>query len=523
MHFQRLTMKTILGIRHSRWQALFLLGPLLLVVGLSAGIISGTWGALPLGLVIAGLALISLWFLLGDWLRKGVWSRRSTQVSTNALISVLAFATILGLLNVVALRYPARLDVTEKQFLSLAPQSQQVLKNLRQPVNVTVFDAQPEPRMQMLLEEYERLGRDRFQFQFVDPQAQPGLAQRYGVKNPGEIVLESGQRVEPLEEKFSEANLTAALQRLTSDRRSQIYFTQGHGELPLQGGQGSLSKVLQALQAENLLTQPLNLLQQQIPQDGRVVVVAGAKQAFLNAEVSLLENYLRRGGSLLLLIDPETQTRLEPLLQAWKVELDRRLIVDASGAGQLVGLGPAVPLVTQYGQHPITQDFEAGAVSFFPLAQAVDVKPAPGLKATPLLFTGEQSWGERNPNSAELQFDPERDRKGPLTLGVALRRPAAEDQSAAQPRAESRLVVIGDSDFATDGLFGQGLNGSLILNTVTWLSNRTDLALGIRPKEATDRRLNLTPQTNRVIYWFALGLLPLAAFSAAGTLWWYQR
>lgn len=523
MHPQRLTMKTILGICPSRWKALFWLGPLLLVVGLSVGIISGTWGTLALGLVMAGLALLSLWLLLSLSLRQGFWSRRSTQVSTNALISILAFCTILGLLNWVALRYPTRLDVTEKQFLSLAPQSQQVLRNLRQPVSVTVFDAQPEPRMQMLLEEYERLGRDRFQFRFVDPQAQPGLAQRYGIQNSGEIVLESGQRIEPLEETFSEANLTAALQRLSSDRRSQIYFTQGHGELPLQGGQGSLSKLLQALQAENLLTQPLNLLQRQIPEDATVIVVAGAKQAFLDAEVSLLQQYLQRGGSLLLLIDPETQTGLEPLLQDWQIQLDRRLIVDASGAGQLVGLGPAVPLVTQYGEHPITQDFEAGAVSFFPLAQAVEAKPTSGIEASPLLFTGEQSWAERNPDSAELQFDPERDRRGPLTLGVALRRPAAEPQTAAQPKAESRLVVIGDSDFATDGLFGQGLNGSLSLNTVTWLSNRTDLALGIRPKEATDRRLNLTPQTNRVIYWFALGLLPLAAFSAAGTLWWQQR
>jgi ABC-type uncharacterized transport system involved in gliding motility auxiliary subunit len=516
-------MKTISSIRHSRWKILFWLGPIFVVMGLSAGIVSGSWGVIPLGLMIVGMAVISLWLLVVEIGSKGFWGRRSTQVGTNALLAILGFLVVLSLINFLALRSSARLDVTEKQFLSLAPQSQQVLETLPQPVKVTVFESQPEPRMQMLLEEYQRRGGDRFRFEFVDPQAQPGLAQRYGLKAPGEIFLESGQRIEPLEDRFSEANLTAAIQRLSSDRRSKIYFTQGHGELPLTGGEGSLSKVVAGLKADNMLAEPLNLLQQQIPQDSSVVVVAGVKQPFLDAEVKLLETYLQRGGSLLLLVDPETKTGLESLLQTWRIALDGRLIVDASGAGQLVGLGPAVPLVTRYGQHPITNDFDEGAVSFFPLAQAVDVKPAPEVEVTPLLFTGDQSWAESNPDSADLQFNPEGDRKGPLTLGVALHRPSTEAQAGAPPSAETRLVVIGDSDFATDALFEQGLNGSLILNTVTWLGNRTDLTLKIRPKEATNRRLNLTTQANRLLNLIALGLFPSSAFAAAGLLWWRRR
>lgn len=521
-------MKTLAGIRHSRWKYWFWLGPILVILGLAAGIISGAWSAVPLALVIGGLMILGLGLLLIGFGHKGFWGRRSTQVGTNALLSILGFVVILGLINFVALRYPARLDLTEKQFLSLAPQSQTVVRNLQQPIKITVFDSQPEPRMQMLLEEYQRQGRGQFRFDFVDPQAQPGMAQRYGVKNPGEIFLESGQRVEALNEGFTEANLTAAIQRLSRDRRSQVYFTQGHGELPSAGGQGSLSKVMQALQAEGMPAKPLNLLQQgEIPADATTIVVAGVKRPFLDAEVTLLSQYLQQGGSLLLLIDPETNPGLNPLLQNWEIQLDGRLVVDASGAGQLVGLGPAVPLVTQYGQHPITKEFEPGAVSFFPLAQAVDVKSTASQEAVPLLFTGEQSWAESNPDSTELEFDPQSDRKGPLILGFAIRRPL-QGQEQGQPKAgatsaESRLVVIGDSDFATDALFSQGLNGSLALNTITWLSNRTDLILGIRPKEATNRRLNLTAQTSRIVNGVALGLLPLAAFSGAGILWWRQR
>lgn len=501
----------------------FWLGPLLIVVGLSAGIISGTWGLLPLGLLITGLVVLSLGFSLTDIVSKGFWGRRSTQVGTNAVISTLAFLVLIGLINVLGVRYSTRIDLTEQRFFFLAPQSQQVLKTLKQPVKVVLFETEPQPATRTLLESYQRQGKGLFRFEFIDPQAHPGLAQRYGAKNPGDVFLESGKRVEPLEATFAEANLTPAIQRVTSDLRSQVYFIQGHGELPLTGGQGSLSEALKSLKAESLLPQPLNLIQdRQIPKDANAIVVAGAKQPFLDVEIKLLRQYLQQGGSLMLMLDPETKSGLEPLLQDWGIKLDNRLIVDASGSGQLVGLGPAVPLVTRYGQHPITKDFAPESVSFFPLAQAVDSQPSQTFEISPLLFTGDQSWAESNPDSAQLQFDPARDRKGPLTLGVAIIRPNQTQPNQAV-RAETRLVVIGDSDFATNGLISKGLNGEMMLNAITWLSNRSDLAMAIRPKEAVNRRLDLTPQTSRVVSLIALGFLPLAAFGTAGIFWWRRR
>lgn len=502
---------------------IFWLGPLLIILGLSAGIVSGTWGLLPLGLLITGLVVLGLGVSWADIFGKGFWGRRSTQVGANAVIASLAFLVLIGLVNVLGVRYSTRIDLTEQRFFFLAPQSQQVLRNLKQPVKVVLFETEPQPAIRTLLESYQRQGKGLFRFEFIDPQAQPGLAQRYGAKNPGDVFLESGQRVEPLEEMFAEANLTPAIQRVTSDRRSQVYFIQGHGELPLTAGQGSLSEALKSLKAESMITQPLNLIQrQQIPADANVIVIAGAKQPFLDVEVKLLRQYLQQGGSLLLMLDPETKTGLEPLLQDWGIKLDSRLIVDASGSGQLVGLGPAVPLVTRYGQHPITKDFAPEAVSFFPLAQAVDIQPSKAFEVSPLLFTGDQSWAESSPDSAQLQFDSTRDRKGPLTLGVAIRR-ANQQPTQQAARAETRLVVIGDSDFATNGLIGKGLNGEIVLNAITWLSNRQDLAMAIRPKEAINRRLDLTPQTSRVVSLIALGLLPLAAFGTAGIFWWRQR
>lgn len=524
-------MKTLTPKFKIRWQwiqAGFWLGPILIALGLAIALVSGSWGPLPLGCLIAGGGVLSLWLLVQTRGISGIWGYRSTQASTNALLATLAMVTILGLLNFVAVRYPSRWDLTEQQFFSLSPQTQEVLQNLPQPVKVLVFNPQPEPASRTLLEQYQRQGTPNFTFEFIDPQAQPGLAQKYKIRNAGDVVLESDKRTLPLEQRLTEANLTPAIARVVSNRQSHAYIIQGHGEASLEPGQESLSEAVQALTDKSINVLPLNLLESpKIPENADVIVIPGPKRSFLEAEVQLLQDYLQQGGNLLLMLEPETQPKLDKLLQDWGITLDNRLVVDASGAGQLIGLGPAFPLVTRYGNSPITKDFAQG-VSFYPLAQAVQVQEKPNQQVTELLFTSEQSWAESDPDSPELTFDPQRDRQGPLVLGVKIVRsldpaPKANPPQAQPQPKQARLIVIGDANFATDGSFGQGLNGDLFLNAVTWLSDRPDQVLSIRPKEATNRRLELTAQKGRLLTLLGLGILPLGAFGAAAGLWWRRR
>jgi len=510
------------------------LGLVLIVMGLSAGLVVGNWGPLPLGLLVVGTAAFGLGLLLQPRSShrkhtlspQAFWRQRSTRTSANALVSTLAVLLILGLVNFLATRHTTRIDLTENKQFTLAPQTQQVLQSLQQPVRVLVFDSQPQSATRTLLEQYQRQGQPLFSFEFIDPQAQPGLVQKYKVQPPGEVIVESGRRVQRLEIPVSEPSLTPAIAQATSMRESKVYFLQGHGERALEASaanQGGLSQALDALKGRNFTTAPLNLRQRrQVPQDASTVIVAAPQQALFAAEVQRLRDYLNRGGSLLLMIEPQTKPGLEGLLKDWGVQLDDRLVVDASGQGQLVGLGPAVPLVNQYGEHPITQDFNEQA-SFYPLAQPVQAQPAPNREATDLLITGAQSWAESNPASESLEFNPDRDRKGPLTLGVALRRSIKQATASQKVSSESRLVVIGDVDFATDGLFNQQLNGDVFLNSVTWLSKADERTLSVRPKEQTNRRINLTPQRSRLITLIAVGILPLAAFGTAATLWWRRR
>ena len=194
---------------------LFWAGLLLMVAGLSAGVISGTWATLPLGLLITGFVLLGLGLLL-RWQyapQKGQswWRRRSLQTSTNAILVTLAVVIILGVINFLAVRYPTRVDLTETKLFSLAPQSKQVVQALKEPLTVLVFDSNPDPKSRTLLQQYQQIKPELFSFEFVDPQAEPGKTLKYEIRNPGDIALEMGDRTKKLDAPLSEAKLTPAV------------------------------------------------------------------------------------------------------------------------------------------------------------------------------------------------------------------------------------------------------------------------------------------------------------------------
>lgn len=545
------------------WKHLFWLGPILSIMGITAGIVSGKWLPIPLGLLIAGIVIILLWLLFLGTLTPEFWGRRSTQTGANAIIATLSILVILGLINFLGVRYGQRIDLTENQILTLSPLSQKVVKNLQQSVKVWIFDPIPNSEDRELLENYRRYG-SKLEFEFVDPEQQPTLAEKFNVQELGEVYLEYGtdrqflQRVNE-QEPLLEAKLTNGISRLTSDRYDKVYFLQGHGELSLEQVEGGLSQAVSILEERNFTALPLNLAQSsQVPEDASLVVVAGPKRALFEQEVKALSEYLSKNGSLLLMIDPDTNPGFDSLLTDWGVEIDSRLAIDDSRLRITSNLGPATPLVTNYGNHPITKDF-AGGFSFYPLARPLDTKSIEGIEETALLITSEDTWAESNPEEQPLEFNSEQDRPGPLMLGVALSRktqsssassnsktealktpeaspnPSDNKQPKASPKpkneqkekvdqnkSESRLVVFGDSNFAINGLFEQQLNGDIFLNSISWLSKQDDQILSIRPKQQQNRRINLTPEQKLTLSWSAL-LMPLLGFMTAGVIWWLRR
>jgi ABC-type uncharacterized transport system involved in gliding motility auxiliary subunit len=97
--------------------------------------------------------------------------------------------------------------------------------------------------------------------------------------------------------------------------------------------------------------------------------------------------------------------------------------------------------------------------------------------------------------------------------------PAAPD---AAKKPESRIIAIGDSDFAAN--FGLGIQGNrdFFMNTVNWLAQQENL-IAIRPREPEDRRLTLTAAQQQNIMLLSIFVIPGLVFASGIYTWWRRR
>ncbi|MEM8501946.1 MAG: Gldg family protein, partial [Cyanobacteria bacterium P01_D01_bin.1] len=442
-------------------------GVMLTTAGIVVGLLNN-WTIVAVALLVAGLLLLVASIAAGDFgvFKLGFWQRRSTQAGTNAAVSVFSVLVIIGLINFIGARYDSRIDLTDGQLLTLSPASQEVVRNLESPTKVLIFSANANLSDQQLLDNYRRYNSE-LTYEYIDPFAEPQLAQSIGVQNEGEVYVQANEgQAEPenslesegvrprlvqtvgLQERLSERQLTNKLAQLSQSETASVYFLQGHDEYAIDGSVPGLFEAASRLEDENFSVAPLNLAEtDRVPEDADVIVVAGPQQELFETEVIILQDYLDSGGSLFILVDPRVDTGLEPLMGQWGVVPEEAVVIDTSGGGQLVGLGPAAPLVTDYGDHPITEAFGQGR-SFFPVARPLQINEVPNIQESPLLFTNPNSHTQVLANDDELTVDPNQPPAGPFALGVALTGPD-----------DARMVVIGNSSFATDGLFNQQLNG----------------------------------------------------------------
>ena len=560
---------------------LFMPGLIFAVAGFVAGLITQTWSSLYLSLIIVGGICLVVWLFYLLVTGRSFWQKRSTQAGTNALVSTVSVLIILGLINFLIFRYTSPIDLTDNQIYSLSSHSKEIIQTLEQPLKVFIFDKEISSTDRDLLDNYKRYNNN-FSYELVDPDIKVGLTQQFNAKSLGDVYLEYGDKKQLAQtllafgnrEPLSEIELTNAIEKIQKETVKTIYLLQGHGEYSLEKSQqGSLSEAVSSLKSKGYNVNPLNLAQSpSIPNDADVIIIASPKRKLFEQEVQALVNYSNQGGNLFLLLDPNTDPGLESLLKDWGIQLDNRLIIDGSGAGSVVGLGPTTPFITTYGNHPITQEFSNG-ISFYPVSRPIDTIEVEGVTATSLLVTSEQMWAESDLESEEVSFDETDDIPGPFDLGVALIRkidnpkqekkssetnpspdsnnqenpesldvqttPSSEteentpnleeketqetDDSKNQKSKEVRLVIIGNSTFATDSLFNQQLNGDVFLNSVQWLANENDKSLSIRPKEVKNRRINLTPQKANLITILSLVIVPGIGLVAAAITWWRRR
>jgi ABC-type uncharacterized transport system involved in gliding motility auxiliary subunit len=484
--------------------------------------------------VWAGFALV----LLYTAVQIGRSGRRDVRYGALAGVSVLVVVGILGALNYLSqTRFNARVDLTANQVNSLSEQSTKVISSLDSPLKLTVFDqSQRLDQYRDRLSQYGNVS-NRVSVEYVDADRDPVRAKQNEIGSYPTVVVEYKGRTEKVTN-VDERDLTGAIIRATTGQQRKVYFVQGHGEKDPASSEGSgYAGVVGLLKGDNIAVEPLALTQHKdVPDDASVVAIVGPTTDLLDEELDAMKRYLDKGGRVLLMVDPVIGERGQPLpkltglARDWGIEIGNDVILDVSGRSNNATMAITVP---PYPPHPILDNFRVGLV--FPLARSVTpVMPAPqGKTVQKLLETSQAAWAETNfadlvKPGAQPRLDPEGgDRPGPVGIAATVTTaspapPAGADKDKTPPAPpQTRLAVFGDSDFASNGAAGNLGNADFFMNTVNWLSAQESL-IAIRPREAGDSRLTITPGQTNLVWWFSVLMVP-AAVLGMGIVAWSRR
>ncbi len=456
---------------------------------------------------------------------KGWLDRRSTKVGLNVSLMTLLLLGIIGMVEAISTRHNMRIDLTEGKRYTLSDQTKKVVRRLPKDVQVTAFYRADQPDRRLaedLLRQYADLS-SKFRSEIVDPDRNPGRAKRYGITTYGTTVLETKDKEERISE-VDEEHLTNGLVKLLREGKRAIYFLKGHGENDLDNGsRNGYRQAKDALEKANYQVKELLLLREpQVPEDAAVLVVSGPKRDLAESELKALKAFVDRGGKLLVQIDPFTAPTVKEFLSQYGITVGEDVIVDQFS--RVLGGDYLMPVVSKYYSHPITRDFTLA--SLFPFARSIDVaeKPPQGVTVQKLGETGSGSWAETDKGEltrGKLTFDKGKDRQGPVPVGVVA---TVEVKKATEPSTgkktgekepekrptpgPARLVVYGNSGFASNNFLNFSGNRDLFLNSISWLAEEED-QISIRPREAKSTPIFLTAMQGRLAFWLPVVVVPV--------------
>lgn len=458
-------------------------------------------------------------------MQTGWMKTRQTQYTGYFIIYTLVIIGVLGAANWLASRHSKAYDSTSNKKFSLADQTEKVVKGLKSDAKVLYFDRTSDfPRGKDLLERYSSLST-KLGIEYIDPDKKPQVAKAYGIRTLPTIFVEAGTRREEARS-LSEEEVTSALIRVLKGGDRTVCFNGGSGEHSLDDtNRSGYSRLKELVEKNNYKTLSIKLIEKpEILPACTVVVIGGPRYDYTQPMVDALDKYYKEGGRVLVALDPplgsgkETISENAPLtkmLEGWGYTLQKNLLLDTSGVGQLFGLSEVVPLVTSYESHMIVRDMKETATAF-PLARSVDIKNPTNTSNEKLFSTSANSYATTNLGATEIRINPDKDAKGPFVIGAAGQYTVGKDNKF------GRAVVVGCSAFMMNNYLGFNGNRDLAMNMLNWLSSDEDL-ISIRPKDPQDRRLSLTRSQMRVVFYSSVIMLPLLVIAAGLRVWWQRR
>ena len=433
------------------------------------------------------------------------------------ILFVILLLVMVGLLGYLALATRLQWDVTQNSRNSLSQASIAALQKLAGPVDVTVYATDRDVQfgdvrniISNFIALYQNIKPD-VAVTFIDPIEQPKLAQQAGVRVNGEMVVTYNGRREHLTV-INEQAMTNLFMRLARDEEKLIMVLSGHGERNINGNANyDLGEFGKQLLSNGFKSRALNLvIEQGVPIDASMLIIASPQKDLLPGEVEKLLAYIDRGGNLLWLVDHESLRGLLPLAERLQLTLTPGVVVDPQSKELKAPVTFA--LGVSYGQHAITNNFDYMTV--FPFARQIAINENEEWYGVSLVDVAQQGWVETGDLDDDVSFDQMYDVAGPVSIAAALSRSVRD--------SEQRVLVIGSGHFLANTYLGNGGNLDFGVNLINWLAGDEQL-IAIQPRASLDSRLVLSESMLTMIVVSFLIVLPLFLLASGIFIWWYRR
>jgi hypothetical protein len=382
-----------------------------------------------------------------------------------SLIAVLAVAVAV---QAFAELWSVRFDLTASGDLSLSASTEKVLSEVQKPLEITYYYESGKRQKGADLLQLFAEHSPQIRYELLDLDRNPMRARDDGVRNYGRAVLRYDGRtlVAPAS---SEHGLATAIRRLLRQRERIVYFLTGHGERTLAVGLrdqfGEAARVLRDA-GYDLRTLPL-LQADAVPEDAAAVVIAAPEVDYAERELAALDEYVQRGGGILVLVDPVTLPALQGWIARHGLALDDDVVID--GSNRAFGTDGTNVIVPYWRNHAATEGLDKPAV----LGRARSVGLAggrseddPSGKAAIVARSDARSFravDASRTKAGRVEFDASRDQSGPVgVMGVTL--------VGGRDGEEGRIAVVGDADFASDNFLRLHGNQALLLRALGWLA-----------------------------------------------------
>jgi uncharacterized membrane protein len=437
---------------------------------------------------------------------------RAAQFSGLGMAFILTFAFSL---TYAASERDHKVDLAYFRTTTPGESTRKIVRGLDQPLTVAMFFPNGNEVGEEVNGYVTDLGKEsgQLKIEHYDYDIDPVKAKELGVSANGILVFQRGGRKEQLGLQLQLENARTGLKTLDKEVQQRLlsvvkpnrvtFFTQGHGERTTdptgdtdrRPGVRELRNALQDQGHDVRDLGPADGLATDIPKDATLVMVLGPTKPFPPEEIGSLQRFLDRGGRLFLALDPEGGVDMHEILKPAGVTLTmvtlandqvyaRRAHQDVDRTNLVTALfssHPAVSTLSRQGMRaPIVLP---GATAIEPLRDK-NTKPEYTVN-----FTVHAHFATFQDKNGNYQPDAGEEKKA-WELAAAL--------SRTKDKVESRIFVVGDSDFLTDQAVRFGGNGLLVLDPVHWLLGEESYAGQI----SSEADIPITHTRKQDVAWF---------------------